>query len=158
MSISHKISTKILVLNLCWYLKQQTTKYESHQITSTCSFIILIPRLVFNLRIRQRLREIIWYAYASVYLLLKKKKTFTFMHQTHSYQLLKANAYSRRSVSHWKLQTLQNLFTYPTNPKQTPYLALLASFILARSKYLQMNPNNADMKCSTQHSDSNMRG
>ena len=74
MSMSHKISTKILVLNLCWYLKRQTTKYKPHQITSTCSFIILIPRLVFNLRIRQRLREIIWYAYASVYLLLKKKK------------------------------------------------------------------------------------
>ena len=52
-----------------------------------------------------------------------------------------------------KLQTLQNLFTYPTDAKQIPYLALLASFILARSKYLQMHLNNADAKCSTQNSD-----
>ena len=52
-----------------------------------------------------------------------------------------------------KLQTLQNLFTYPTVAKQTPYLALLASFILARSKYLQMHLNNADAKCSTKNSD-----
>ena len=115
------------------YLCQYLTWYQQRYLFSTCADISnnkqqilnpikllvpahsLIPRPVFNLRIRQRSREIIWYAYASVYLLLKKK-TFTSMHETLSYQLLKANAYSKRSVSHWKLQTLQNLFTYPTDP------------------------------------------
>ena len=45
-------------------------------ITSTWSSNILIQRLVFNLRIRQRSREILWYAYALVYSLLRKKNIY----------------------------------------------------------------------------------